>query len=189
MRRSIIYLVAALAIPSLAQATEIDPRHQYRDYDTNAVYDIVVHMGYVTTIFLQADEQIEITASGDAKAWDIQISDNRKMIFIKPVVDPDLDYVRKTNLMVVTDRRTYAFGIEATTLVETPDVIYTVRFEKGRQVSPTPARRINPPAPKPKPSRPEPRPEPVQKALPRPPAPSSHTIWLPEPRCDLCCNR
>jgi type IV secretion system protein VirB9 len=84
------------------------------------------HYGYQIMLELSQDEQIENVAIGDSLAW--QVTPNRRAdaLFLKPL-EPDAD----TNMVVVTNRRRYAFELTAAPGfgAQDADIFYRVRFE------------------------------------------------------------
>jgi type IV secretion system protein VirB9 len=88
-----------------AQAPD-DPRIQSIDYVPGQVTRIEATPGYMVTIALAPDEHVETVAVGDGGAW--QVNSNRRgdRLFVKPVAAGVT-----TNMVVVTDTRTYAFEL------------------------------------------------------------------------------
>lgn len=125
--RLVLALAAALApLPAAAQRVPQpgpgDPRVQTVEYDAEQVVLLRAAPGYQVTVELAADERIESVAVGDSGAW--QATPNRRgdHLFVKPV-QPGVS----TNMVVVTDARTYAFEL-APLYGPQADMAYTVRF-------------------------------------------------------------
>jgi type IV secretion system protein VirB9 len=64
--------------------------------------------GYQSSIHFGADERIENVAVGDSAAWQVTPNKRGDYLFIKPLIAG-----ARSNLMVVTDKRTYLFDLEA----------------------------------------------------------------------------
>ncbi len=104
-RLGIATLALALSAPALAQG---DARLQTRTYDETAVFQINGRVKVQTTIKFRADEAIENVAIGDSQAWQVQPNKAQSLLFVKPL-EPNA----KTNLTVVTNKRTYLFDLVA----------------------------------------------------------------------------
>ncbi|MFV3126575.1 TrbG/VirB9 family P-type conjugative transfer protein [Niveispirillum sp. KHB5.9] len=102
-RMLILPLLAALlsTTPSFA-----DSRIVWKQYDEAAVVTVPGRTGIQTTIQFEQGERIENVAIGDSAGW--QVTPNRRadLLFLKPML-PD----SRTNMTVVTDRRTYLFDL------------------------------------------------------------------------------
>jgi type IV secretion system protein VirB9 len=97
-------LALALAVPAAAQ----DDRLQTRVYDADAVVRIDGRVKVQTTIKFAPDEAIENVAIGDSAAWQVQPNKAQTILFVKP-----LEPAARTNMTVVTDKRTYLFDLVA----------------------------------------------------------------------------
>lgn len=94
----------ALAVPAMAQ----DNRLQTLIYNDAAVVRIDGKVKVQTTIKFAPDEVIENVAIGDSAAWQVQPNKAQTILFIKP-----LETDARTNMTVVTDKRTYLFDLVA----------------------------------------------------------------------------
>jgi len=94
----------ALAVPALAE----DPRLQTLVFDETAVVRIEGRVKVQTTIKFAPDEVIENVAIGDSAAWQVQPNKAQTILFVKP-----LEPTARTNMTVVTDKRTYLFDLVA----------------------------------------------------------------------------
>lgn len=120
---SILSLYPTLAAAeSLPKSAGLDSRVQVFDYSPNDVYVINTKAGYASLIQLEDGEFIHDEGGlgmGLADSWNIAVKGNN--IFFKPVSPmPD------TNLILVTNKRTYAFML--TTSQKPNDVSYIARF-------------------------------------------------------------
>lgn len=120
---SISSLHPTLAIAeSLPQSAGLDNRVQMFDYSPDDVYVIHTQAGYASLIQLEEGEFIHDDGGlgmGLADSWNIAVKGNN--IFFKPVSPmPD------TNLLLVTNKRTYAFML--TTNQDSNHTSYIARF-------------------------------------------------------------
>jgi type IV secretion system protein VirB9 len=100
-----------------------DSRIKTYIYNPNEVYLIVVHSGFQSHIEFAKGEEIQTISMGDSYAWKITPLGNR--LFIKP-----LERNIRTNMTILTDKRTYQFDIVARELEgqDDKDLVYVVRF-------------------------------------------------------------
>jgi type IV secretion system protein VirB9 len=114
--------VAALAvlgcIPTGAAA---DSRIRSLTYDPDHIVQILGKPGIQSTIEFGDDERIENVAVGDSNAWQITPNHRASLLFVKPLVARS-----RTNMTVVTDRRTYMFDLVAGDKWTTP--VYALKF-------------------------------------------------------------
>jgi type IV secretion system protein VirB9 len=101
-------LALALTLPCAAPATAQDNRLQTLVFDEGAVVRIEGKVKVQTTIKFAPDEVIENVAIGDSAAWQVQPNKAQTILFIKP-----LEPAARTNMTVVTDKRTYLFDLVA----------------------------------------------------------------------------
>lgn len=106
----------SVATPAAAQ----DSRLVTLVYDEAAVVTVRGKVKVQTTIQFAPDELIENVAIGDSAAWQVQPNKAQTHLFVKPLAQN-----AKTNMTVVTDKRTYLFD-----LVSNPRAIpvYVMRF-------------------------------------------------------------
>ena len=100
----LVSLALALAAPLSAQ----DNRLKTLVFDENAVVRIDGMVKVQTTIKFAPDEMIENVAIGDSTAWQVQPNQAQTILFVKP-----LEPAARTNMTVVTDKRTYLFDLVA----------------------------------------------------------------------------
>jgi len=98
-------LIAALALV-LAAPAAADNRLLTLVYDANAVVRVEGRVKVQTTIKFAPDEVIENVAIGDSAAWQVQPNKAQTILFVKP-----LEPAARTNMTVVTDKRTYLFDL------------------------------------------------------------------------------
>ena len=98
--------VAALALSAPALAD--DPRLRTLVFDEAEVVRIDGKVLVQTTIKFAPDEVIENVAIGDSTAWQVQPNKAQTILFVKP-----LEPAARTNMTVVTDKRTYLFDLVA----------------------------------------------------------------------------
>lgn len=103
-----VRLVTALALALSAPALAQDDRLQTLVFDEAAVVRIDGKVKVQTTIKFAPDESIENVAIGDSAAWQVQPNKAQTILFVKP-----LEQAARTNMTVVTDKRTYLFDLVA----------------------------------------------------------------------------
>jgi type IV secretion system protein VirB9 len=103
-RLTLAALAMALAAPVAAQ----DNRLQTLVYNEEAVVRIDGKVLVQTTIKFAPDEMIENVAIGDSASWQVQPNKAQTILFVKP-----LEPAARTNMTVVTDKRTYLFDLVA----------------------------------------------------------------------------
>lgn len=101
-------LLASLALALAAPLAAQDSRLKTLVYDADRVVQIDGKVNVQTTIKFAPDEMIENVAIGDSAAWQVQPNKAQTIIFVKP-----LDPIARTNMTVVTDKRTYLFDLVA----------------------------------------------------------------------------
>ncbi len=100
---------AALAFLSCTSALAAsDGRIRTLGYDSDQIVRIVGKPGIQSTIEFGAEERIENVAVGDSSAWQITPNRRASLLFVKPLTARS-----RTNMTVVTDRRTYMFDLVA----------------------------------------------------------------------------
>ncbi|HZU51271.1 MAG TPA: TrbG/VirB9 family P-type conjugative transfer protein [Sphingomicrobium sp.] len=85
-----------------------DGRIRTLAYSPDQIVRIVGKPGIQSTIEFAPDERIENVAVGDSSAWQITPNHRASLLFVKPLVARS-----RTNMTVVTDRRTYMFDLVA----------------------------------------------------------------------------
>lgn len=128
------YLLAALlAVPATAVA---DPRIRQIGYDPAAVTTIHGCYGFQLTVAFEPGERIENIALGEAKLWQATPNKRADLLFLKPGV-----HQGRTNMMVVTDRRRYAFDLLARddASCRADRALYELQFTYPQDAAPPPA--------------------------------------------------
>lgn len=100
--------LAAVAPDSAVAQESGDSRLMTLVYDDAAVVTIHGKVKVQTTIKFAEDEAIENVAIGDSDAWQVQPNKAQSILFVKPLAP-----AAKTNMTVVTDKRTYLFDLVA----------------------------------------------------------------------------
>jgi type IV secretion system protein VirB9 len=108
IRRPFLVAHALALMLSASPALAEDPRIQTRVFDEAQVVSIQGRVKVQTTIKFAPDEAIENVAIGDSAAWQVQPNRAQSILFVKP-----LEPAARTNLTVVTDKRTYLFDLVA----------------------------------------------------------------------------
>lgn len=103
--------VALLAISAQAEqlpiASELDNRVQLFNYNPDDVYLISTQVGYASLIQLEQGEYFDdesVLGMGDAESWSLAVRSNN--IVFKPI-----NHQPDTNIVLVTNKRTYAFQL------------------------------------------------------------------------------
>lgn len=96
-------VLAACASPALADNRLVSHR-----YNPDQVVRIPGQLGVQASIAFAEDEHIENVAVGDSASWQITPNKRANLLFVKP-----LSPRARTNMTVVTDRRTYFFDLLA----------------------------------------------------------------------------
>jgi type IV secretion system protein VirB9 len=120
---SLLFLFAAYSVhaESVPRATVTDDRVKLLVYSPNQVYRLVAYYGYQIDIQIGDAEEIKTIAAGDSIGW--QIVGAGQHIFIKPMADG-----ARTNLSLVTNKRTYIFDLVARSPLRREDITYLIRF-------------------------------------------------------------
>lgn len=136
-------LVASLAavVPHVAIAT--DARIREVAYDPSAVTTLHGCFDYQSTVVFAPGERVENVALGDAGIWQATPNKRADLLFLKPSVRTG-----RTNMMVVTDRRRYAFDLIARddAACRGDRTVYELQFRYPEEPAPRP-----PPSPAPPP--------------------------------------
>ncbi|WP_299193812.1 TrbG/VirB9 family P-type conjugative transfer protein [uncultured Erythrobacter sp.] len=114
MRLLCLGIAIAVAAPLAAQEARADdprahdPRLVTLTFDETRVFTINGKVRVQTTIKFAPDELIQNVAIGDSAAWQVQPNQAQTILFVKP-----LEPSARTNMTVVTSRRTYLFDLVA----------------------------------------------------------------------------
>ena len=112
--------IAALAEANAEARRRPDPSNftdatQIYDYAPGAIYEVYGAPGFISTVLLEPGETIVTVAAGDTTRWMVEqavggdIVNARAMLLIKPTRASI-----RTNIVLVTDRRSYALEAIAT---------------------------------------------------------------------------
>ena len=118
---AVLGCVSSLYGESLPRGLTTDDRVKVLVYSVNQVYKLVAYYGYQIDIQLGDSEEIKTIAAGDSVAW--QIVGAGQHLFIKPMASG-----ARTNLSLVTNKRTYIFDLVAKSVSDHGDIAYLVRF-------------------------------------------------------------
>ena len=104
-------------------AITTDNRIKTYVYNPNEVYLLVLHYGFQSQIEFAKNEEIQNIVMGDSYVWKINPLENR--LFIRP-----LEKNSRTNLTIITNKRTYQFDIVSKELEEgyEKDLVYLIKF-------------------------------------------------------------
>jgi type IV secretion system protein VirB9 len=122
MIRKVSFTAFALLSCSAAIAAPAeDKRIRTQAYSPDHIVQILGRSGIQSTIEFAPDERIENVAVGDSSAWQITPNRRASLLFVKPLTPRS-----RTNMTVVTDRRTYMFDLVAGDKWTTP--VYALKF-------------------------------------------------------------
>lgn len=127
-------LLACSAVPVAAR----DSRLVSHLYKTDEVVRIEGQTNVQASIAFDDDEHIENVAIGDSSSWQVTPNKRANMLFVKP-----LGPRARTNLTVVTDRRTYYFDLVAS---PRSAPLYALRFTYPPESKPAGTRQKPAPA-------------------------------------------
>lgn len=126
--RSLICFVLAFSVllggkAMAAPTITTDSRIKTLVYNENEVYQLTFHYGYQSFIELSDDEEIELISLGEAFPW--RMTPSGKRLFIRP-----LEIDSRTNMTIITTKRTYQFEIISKEYEGRADeeLIFSVRF-------------------------------------------------------------
>ncbi|MFL6726602.1 MAG: TrbG/VirB9 family P-type conjugative transfer protein [Sphingomicrobium sp.] len=98
-----------------------DSRIRTLAYNPDEIVRILGKAGIQSTIEFASDERIENVAVGNSAEWQITPNRRASLLFVKPLAARS-----RTNMTVVTDRRTYMFDLVAGDRRTTP--VYALKF-------------------------------------------------------------
>jgi len=123
---------ALLSCTAAVAATAEDKRIRTLAYDPDHIVQILGRSGIQSTIEFAPDERIENVAVGDSSKWQITPNHRASLLFVKPLAERS-----RTNMTVVTDRRTYMFDLIAGDKWTTP--VYALKFSYQNEPKPVEA--------------------------------------------------
>lgn len=130
-----LFGLMAAPLPAASPPAPHDSRLASRTYSATEVVRIDGRAGVQAAIAFAEDEQIENVAIGDSATWQVTPNKRATMLFVKP-----LKATARTNMTVVTDRRSYYFDLVASPSAQP---LYVLRFTypediRKAQVGPKP---------------------------------------------------
>ena len=140
-----VLAVASAAAPAQAYyAHDADARIRTLMYDPDRVVRLDGFFGYQMMVQFGPDERVENVAIGDGSSWQVTPNKEASLLFVKPV-----DHAVKTNMTVVTDRRSYLFELDAhpESAAREIGMTYVVRFLYPPEPVAAAAAPAPPPAP------------------------------------------
>ncbi|KQM41314.1 TrbG/VirB9 family P-type conjugative transfer protein [Sphingomonas sp. Leaf10] len=127
MRAAACVFTLLFAPPAVAQG---DPRLRSVPYVAEAVTVLKVVPGFVATVVLSPDEQVESIAVGNSAAWEVTASKSGDHLFVRPLT-PGVT----TNVEVVTDTRHYSLLLQSTVEGD-PEATFQLRFDTAPAAAP-----------------------------------------------------
>lgn len=103
--RLLALLTLVLVSPAHAQG---DPRIVEEAYDPDLVYAVSISQGNATVIQLERGEAVESIVVGDADGWLVEATASADRVVVKPVQGAG-----RTNMILLTTKRSYAFTLDA----------------------------------------------------------------------------
>lgn len=130
------------SLPQPAPPTLSDPRIRYRAYSADTIYRLVGHTGYQIMVQIEPDDRVQTVAVGDASGWQITPNEARNLLFLKP-----LRVSSRTNMSIVTERRTYNFELSAINgaTAHSSEPTYVLRFQYPPTPTPPPPAQTDQP--------------------------------------------
>lgn len=113
-------LLAASVLVCSVPIWAADGRIRTEMYNPDKVVAIDGRVGVQLTIEFGENERIENVAIGDSTTWQVTPNKRANLLFLKP-----LHAGAKTNMTVVTDRRTYLFDLDTR---QKASAVYAFRF-------------------------------------------------------------
>ena len=132
-------LLAATALALSVPVAAADRRVVSRPYVADDVVVIEGQAGVQASIAFAESEQIENVAIGDAGSWQVTPNKRANMLFVKPLAPR-----ARTNMTVVTDKRTYFFDLVASPASRP---VYMLRFAYPPEPKPEIAQAATPKEP------------------------------------------
>lgn len=120
IRRPVLAGLVPLALCVAGPAFAADTRLVTHPYNENEVVRVEGRLGVQATIAFGDGELIENVAVGDAGSWQITPNKRADVLFIKPLAAS-----ARTNMTVLTDKRTYFFDLVAAPAAR---AVYLLRF-------------------------------------------------------------
>ena len=131
MIRKVSFAAFAVLVCTNAAQASTDNRIRSLAYNPNEIVRIVGKTGIQSTIEFATDERIENVAVGDSSKWQITPNRRASLLFVKPLAARS-----RTNMTVVTDRRTYMFDLVAGGTMP----IYALKFSYPNEKPPEAAK-------------------------------------------------
>jgi type IV secretion system protein VirB9 len=120
MIRTLPLFAVTLTLAVAAPASAGDARIVQRLYNPDAVVRVDGRLNVQASIAFEDDEHIENVAIGDSASWQVTPNKRANLLFVKP-----LNPRARTNMTVVTDKRTYFFDLVTSA---TANPLYVLRF-------------------------------------------------------------
>jgi len=134
MIRKVSFAAFALLSCSAAVAAT-DNRIRTMAYDANQIVKILGKTGIQSTIEFAEDERIENVAVGDSSAWQITPNRRASLLFVKPLKSSS-----RTNMTVVTDKRTYMFDLVSGE--RSASAVYALKFSYPNEKKAEPVKPV-----------------------------------------------
>lgn len=140
MTRSVAILLLLLTAARRPEPGLADPHIQSVPYDPDQVTELNGALGWQIMVEFSPDERIENVSIGDALAWQVTPNKKARDLFLKPLIKN-----AATNMTVITDRRRYAFELQAGP--RSPYTPWVVQFDYPKDVVQAISEPLPPPPP------------------------------------------
>lgn len=106
--RKLECLAALLIFFAAPVAAQADPRIVELTYDPDIVYALSISQGHASVVQLERGEAVESIVLGQAEGWLVEPTASADRVIVKPLAG-----ARRTNLTILTTKRSYSFTLDA----------------------------------------------------------------------------
>lgn len=99
---------AALVLAGAPALAQEDPRIVEERYTDDAVYALSISPGHASVIELDTTEVVESIVVGDSEGWLVEATASANRVVVKPT-----PAASRTNMVVLTTKRSYTFTLDA----------------------------------------------------------------------------
>ena len=123
---TLVLLASALVAQGALADAQMDARISTQTYYPGRVYNVFAQVGRAALIQFEEDETLSVSPAsvlgiGDAAAWSLGVRGNN--VVLKPVAKAP-----NTNIVLVTNKRTYAFDLKSVQRNEEPTYVMRFRY-------------------------------------------------------------
>ena len=117
-----ILVAAGLLFTSAPALAQDDPRIVEERYASDAVYALSISPGHASVVELDSAEVVESIVVGDSDGWLVEATASANRVVVKPT-----PAASRTNMVVLTTKRSYTFTLDAYGGVD----VFLMRFAYG----------------------------------------------------------